>query len=518
MAESPYLAERRFPKTDELAGLYETASLQDFAAAVRVTARIADAVSAAGGRPRYVGGIVRDVLLGKISKDIDLETAGLSPQVFEDIVRGLLPEFDGTIIEAGKNFAVLKLALPSGIVIDLSLARRESKVAEGHRGFTVDTDANLSDEEAFRRRDFTINALGAVPQSGELIDLHGGLDDLEHGILRIVDRKTFSEDSLRVLRGLQFFARFELTLDPASKEIMRELAPKVTEQPSSRVGEEWLKLLMKAKNPSRGMQLGMELGVYNALHPELESLPATPLDPKAHPEGDAWAHTCLAVDAAAALARERSLPDEDAKLLLLATLCHVFGAPRTHVASRDDVAAHASAAIEPTRSFLRRLDIAMTDIAAVEHLVVEHHAPAMLRSLASGGSSVRQALRRSLERLAPARSDVLAALTVACALGRAPAGIDAADAAELEQWYLGQSLLFPIGHAGKPRPILTGEDVLALLRSTRGGPEIGRLIALANDVADTRALPKNEIEGIIRESRDAADAMQKLQNELEKAA
>src|SRR6266513_6113619 len=106
--------------------------------------------------------------------------------------------------------------------IDVSLPRRDSKTGRGHRGFEVSGDPSMSIEEAARRRDFTINAIFWDPLSGEYIDPFGGRDDLRRNILRVVDPATFGDDSLRVLRAVQFAARFELTLDEITRALCRD--------------------------------------------------------------------------------------------------------------------------------------------------------------------------------------------------------------------------------------------------------------------------------------------------------
>ena len=172
---------------------------------------IARAVRDAGGRALIVGGWVRDKLLGRDAKDIDLEVYGLSADRLKDVLAAF-----GSVNTVGESFTVYKVA-----DLDVSLPRRESKVGRGHRGFEVTGDPHLSVEEAARRRDFTINAIAWDPLTGEYLDPHDGRADLERRVLRAVDVRTFGEDSLRVLRAVQFAARFDCTLDPATFDLCR---------------------------------------------------------------------------------------------------------------------------------------------------------------------------------------------------------------------------------------------------------------------------------------------------------
>src|SRR5436309_10914542 len=154
------------------------------------------------GRPRLVGGGVRDWLLGLAPKDFDVEVAGVD---FETLQRTLSP-FGATDI-VGRSFGVIKVrSTASGAEYDFSLPRRESKTGAGHRGFAVAPDPALSDAEAAARRDFTVNAIALDPFSGALIDPHGGQRDLQARVLRHTSA-AFGEDPLRVLRAFQLAAR-----------------------------------------------------------------------------------------------------------------------------------------------------------------------------------------------------------------------------------------------------------------------------------------------------------------------
>src|SRR5688572_8858741 len=136
---------------------------------------ICEAVAARGGRALVVGGWVRDRLLGRESKDVDIEVYGLEPAHLKEILRGL-----GRVNTVGESFTVYKVLArgASREEIDVSIPRRESKTGRGHRGFSVEGDPAMSIEDAARRRDFTINAILFDPFRDELIDPFGGARDL----------------------------------------------------------------------------------------------------------------------------------------------------------------------------------------------------------------------------------------------------------------------------------------------------------------------------------------------------
>ena len=265
-----------------------------------VVRKLAREVAGQGGRALLVGGGVRDVLLGEAPKDFDLEVFGLEAEALE---RTLSRHF--RLLDVGRAYGVLKI---SGYPIDVSLPRRESKIARGHRGFAVATDPDLSLEEAAVRRDLTVNALYRDPLSDEILDPLGGLDDLRARLLRHCSEH-FSEDPLRVLRIMQFTARFEFAVHPDTVALCAQLD--LSELPRERVGEEWRKLLCQGRRPTLALEFLAEARVLR-FFPELESLhDRTP---------ELWRVLGAALDAHAASRRE----DESDWVVGLATLCHLL--------------------------------------------------------------------------------------------------------------------------------------------------------------------------------------------------
>ena len=180
------------------------------------------AVRDAGGRALFVGGWVRDRLLGRDSKDgrepkdinLDIEVFGLPA----DTLQAVLARF-GPVNSVGASFAVFKLG-----PLDVSLPRSESKAGRGHRGFVVTGDPALPLEAAARRRDFTVNAIAWDPLRDEYLDPHGGRSDLAARCRRMVDPATFGDDSLRVLRAVQLAARLGFEVDAPTRAVCRSIA------------------------------------------------------------------------------------------------------------------------------------------------------------------------------------------------------------------------------------------------------------------------------------------------------
>ncbi|MBR7121341.1 MAG: HD domain-containing protein [Lentisphaeria bacterium] len=280
---------------------------------------IARAVKQAGGRAMLVGGCVRDTLLGIPVKDFDLEIYGLHADKLQKILQNIC-ETDAV----GMSFGVLKV---KHFDIDIALPRKENKSGSGHRGFIVEVTPELDFAAAAGRRDFTINAIMQDALTGEIIDPWHGMDDLKKRILRHVS-PAFTEDPLRVLRGMQFIARFKLTADPGTVELCSTLSQ--DELPAERLASEWEKLLLKGVRISDGLNF-LKACRWVKFYPALAALTDCPQDPRWHPEGSVWNHTLKVTDAAAGM-RDDS-PDD--LVLMLAALCHDFGKPACTVIQSD---------------------------------------------------------------------------------------------------------------------------------------------------------------------------------------
>jgi tRNA nucleotidyltransferase (CCA-adding enzyme) len=416
---------------------------------------IARAVRDAGGRALIVGGWVRDVLLGLESKDVDLEVFGIA----DDRLRDLLQAF-GRIEPVGESFAVFKIG-----DIDVSLPRRESKAGRGHKGFSVEGDPSLSFVEAARRRDFTINAISQDPLTGELIDPFHGRDDLERRLLRAVDVQTFPDDSLRVLRGLQFVARFDLAMVAETRTLCRSIA--LDDLPSERVWGEMEKLLLGARRPSIGFALALELAVVDRLWPELRPLVGCPQEPEWHPEGDVWVHTLLVIDQA-----RLQIADLDrgrAAAVMLGAVCHDLGKPATTavIDGRIRSLGHEEAGVAPAAAFLDRLNVQTIsgfDVRTTVLGMVAHHLKpgAFVRADAPAGDGAfrRLALKVDLE--------LLARIAKADCLGRT----GDFDCSAMDR-FLERARALGVEHAA-PAPIVMGRHLLDL--GVAPGPRMGEIL------------------------------------------
>ena len=416
---------------------------------------IAAAVRASGGHALVVGGFVRDRLLGLTSKDLDLEVFGLAP----DALVALLARF-GRVEPVGQSFPVFKIG-----PVDVALPRRESKTGRGHKGFTVIGDPDMSFEEAVRRRDFTINAIGWDPLDDEYVDPCGGQTDLAHRVLKVVDPERFGDDSLRVLRAVQFAARFDLSLEPASADICRAIA--LDDLPAERIWGEIEKLLLLARRPSIGLALALDLGVIARLFPELLALVGCPQEPEWHPEGDVWVHTLMVVDEA-----RGAIDDLDRArkaIVMLGAVCHDLGKPSTTrvIDGRIRSLGHEEAGVAPATAMLERLNVNSMDGVDVRGQVLEivaHHLnPGAWHKSPTGvgdGAFRRLAAKVDLELLARvARADCR---------GRG-GGFDCSAM----DWFLERARRLGVEHEA-PAPLLRGRHLLAL--GVTPGPRMGEIL------------------------------------------
>ena len=420
-----------------------------------VAKQIAQTVRDAGGRALVVGGWVRDRLLGIDSKDIDMEVFGVPAGTLGPLLAGF-----GKVEPIGQSFPVYKIG-----TIDIGLPRRESKSGRGHKAFVVEGDPDMSLEDAARRRDFTINAISWDPLADTYEDPFEGRRDLDRKVLRVVDETTFADDSLRVLRALQFAARFELTLDENTRELCRAI--RLDDLPPERVWGELEKLLLRAARPSIGFALALELGVVDQLFPELKTLVGCQQEPEWHPEGDVWVHTLMVIDQARR--RIDDLDHADQLIVMLGAVTHDFGKPATTawIDGRIRSLNHEEEGVAPATAFLDRLNIHTFDgndvRTQVLGLVAHHLKPGMLykvRETLTDGAFRRLAQKANLE--------LLARLAKSDCLGRT----GDFDCTAMD-WFLERARALGVDRS-PPRPLVLGRHLLDL--GMKPGPDMGALL------------------------------------------
>ncbi len=316
-----------------------------------------------GGRTFYVGGFVRDKILGIENKDMDIEVHGIQPAV----LREMLSEV-GEPLSYGSSFGVYSLR---GYDIDIAMPRKEHATGKGHRDFEVFVDPFIGTAEAARRRDFTMNAVMEDVLTGELVDPFGGKQDLEKGIIRHIDSDTFVEDPLRVLRGAQFASRFGFNIADETSDLFRSMDLSALSR--ERVEDELKKALLKGKKPSVFFEVLRSADGLDVWFPEVKALIGIEQDPKFHPEGDVWTHTMEVLDRAA---RYRYKTKNPYAFMLLA-LTHDFGkAVTTEVVNgRIHAYDHETEGLPAIETFLRRITNESEVISYVLNMVPLHMKP-----------------------------------------------------------------------------------------------------------------------------------------------
>lgn len=443
--------------------------------------KVADRLQVTGGRALLVGGCVRDAILGLDAKDIDMEVYGLEVDAVE---AALEPHF--RLDTVGRSFGVLIL---KGEDIDLALPRRESKTGPKHTDFAVEGDPTMSPEEAASRRDYTINAISCDPLTGELIDPYDGVADLEARKLRHVST-AFSEDPLRVLRGMQFVARFGLSAEPATVELCRQLSP--ADLPAERLWEEWKKLILKGKSISAGLEFLKDCD-WLKYFPELEALVGCEQDTKWHPEGDVWVHTMHCLDAYAA----QRIGDEWEDLVVgLAVLCHDFGKPDTSYTDetgRIRSPRHDVEGVPVAKAFLERLTRQKKVFEEVLPLVEQHMRPLALYRDGAGDSAIRRLAARVK------RVDRLTRVAQADKHGRPPIPPD--DFPE-GKWLLERAAELAI-QDNAPKPILLGRHLIEL--DIKPGPHFGKILDRAYEA---------QLDGAFEDEDSGRNYLKKLVTEI----
>ena len=450
---------------------------------LQIARQIARATRDAGGRALVVGGWVRDRLMGLESKDLDIEVFGLGSDALKSLLQTI-----GPVNTVGESFTVYKVA-----GLDVSLPRRESKAGRGHRGFVVEGDPRLSIKEAARRRDLTINAISWDPLTDEYVDPFHGRNDMARRLLRAVDVSTFGDDSLRVLRAIQFAARFEFAIDQPTKDICRRIP--LDDLPAERIWGEIEKLLLRARRPSIGFALALELGVVERIFPELDSLVGCPQEPEWHPERDVWVHTLLVIDQARM--RIDDLPYPQQVVVMLGAVCHDLGKPPTtaFIDGRIRSLNHEEEGVVPAIAMLDRLNIHTLqgyDVRREVLGIVAHHLkPGMFYKAqppVSDGAFRRLAQKVNL--------DLLARVARADCEGRG-GGFDCSAM----DWFTARARELGVEHA-PPDPLVKGRHLLALGASP--GPAIGEVL---------RDVYERQLEGTVATFDDAFAVAQRLAKE-----
>lgn len=421
----------------------------------RLSREVAERLRGAGRQVYYVGGSVRDELLGVEVHDRDL-TTDATPSQLKSLFPGAL--------EVGAHFGVM-LIRRDGVEVQVATFRTESSYRNGRHPeevrFETDVVADL------RRRDFTINALLQDPLTGEIVDPLGGMADLRAGILRAIGdpAERFQEDHLRMLRAVRFAARLGFEIEPGTMAAIRALAPQIHRISAERVRDELVRILTEG-GARRGFELLDESGLLIEILPEVAAMKGVQQPPQFHPEGDVWIHTL------GLLERLGKAPIE----LALGCLLHDVGKPPTQTfEDRIRFNGHDRVGAQIARGILSRLRFPTDVIESVEALVDQHmkFKDAGRMGLSAFKRFVRQPGFDQLLELH--RLDILAS----------GAGLQSYDAVKARYAAMPEDQL-------RPPALITGRDLIEL--GFQPGPAMGTIL---------RAVEEQQLEGQLESKEEA---------------
>jgi len=319
----------------------------------KAAAKAAAVLQAAGHKAYFVGGAVRDLLLGRTPDDIDITTSA-RPGEIQSL-------FDKTV-PVGAAFGIIT-AVIDGVPIEIATFRAERGYSDGRRpDHVIYTDDEVLD---VTRRDFTVNGLLLDPATKEIIDCVGGLDDLRAGVLRTIGDPVvrFGEDHLRILRLVRFAAKLGFVPDSASKAAAAAAAEKLRLIAEERIRAELEKILL-SPFPAEGFEMLAELGILKVVLPEVDAMRGVEQPKQFHPEGDVFVHTMLLLRHAA-----WKTPD-----LMWSALLHDVGKPGTQT-FKDGVPhfyGHETLGAEMAPGILSRLRLPSASVERITNAIRNH--------------------------------------------------------------------------------------------------------------------------------------------------
>ena len=393
----------------------------------------------------FVGGCVRDLLLGRTPKDWDIATDALP-----DRIESLFPK----TVPLGRAFGIIVVVPDEGDPVEVATYRVDSPYADGRRPESV--VFSTVREDAIRR-DFTINALLLDPDTDEIRDYANGRADLDARLIRAIGNPEvrFAEDHLRMLRAIRFAATLGFAIESATFAAIQRLAPQIQRISSERIRDELFRLLTESQRAGEALQLLLDSGLLKEILPEIAVMVGVEQPPEFHPEGDVFTHTRLMLDA---------LPPNPSLRLALSVLLHDVGKPPTAQlitlpdgTPRWRFECHAAVGAEMARGILERLRAPNALVEEVCAIVGNH------MRLADAPKMRASKLRRLLG--APTFQDDLELHRLDCLSSHALLEIYDFLKVEKEK-FISEPVL--------PPPLVTGRDLIAL--GHKPGPHFAKML------------------------------------------
>ena len=299
----------------------------------------------------FVGGAVRDMILGATTEDYDIATDA-SPDDIERLFNRVIP--------VGRQFGV-SLVILDGRSYEIARFRTDGAYLDGRRPSTV-TSSDI--ENDLRRRDFTINAMAYDPLEDRLIDVAGGREDISKRLIRTVGDpdERFAEDRLRILRAVRFAARFDYEIERGTFDALIRSAPYIGEVSAERIGEE-LARMFSGPHAEKALSLLDKTGLLEIVLPEVAAMKGVKQPLEYHPEGDVFEHT----------RRMLELFEGGSTTLAFGILLHDAGKPETYtVTDRIRFNRHDEVGASIVDRVLARLRFSR-DIVTRVHTLVRNH-------------------------------------------------------------------------------------------------------------------------------------------------
>jgi len=422
----------------------------------------------AGFQALFAGGCVRDMIMGRAPKDIDIVT-----NAPPDKVQELFPRS----VAVGKAFGVVRVGAGS-VYYDVATFRTDGIYRDGRRPQSV---AFADEKTDAQRRDFTINAIFYDPLEKKFHDYAGGREDILKKTIRTVGNADdrFKEDHLRMLRAVRFASTLSFSIDQQTFAAIRRNAPLIGKVSAERIQQELARILLESEKVGDAFEMLSSLGLLKEILPEVEKMRGQEQPPQFHPEGDVWTHTILMLNA---MQKPSRLATRSA-WLAYAVLLHDVGKPDTAVQAADRIRfnRHAVHGAHMAEKILRRLRLPSADIKAISFIVGNH-----MRFM-----DVRRMRKSTLRRLVTAKTfaDELELHRLDCE----------ASHGDLQNYIFLKDFKAAFeSEPVLPPPLITGHDVVAL--GIGRGPLVGKLKKAAYDA---------QLEGKFRERSDALEWLKK---------
>lgn len=402
--------------------------------------QIIKTLQGAGYKAYFAGGSVRDMIMNKEPKDFDIATSAL-PDEIEKLFKNTIP--------VGKSFGVIFTTL-NGHNFEIATFRSDSGYSDGRR---PDAITFTHPEEDAKRRDFTINGLFYDPIADEIHDFVGGRDDIKNKIIRFIGEphERILEDHLRIIRAIRFKNTLNFGYHPDTYQAIKKHAQLADKVSWERVRDELNKIIVTDK-ATIAFEDFQDTGVLPYVLPELEACKGVAQPMEYHHEGDVWTHLMDSL---------KALPPDASLTARWAVIFHDIGKPETFkIAERIRFDKHSEVSAEIAEKIMRRLKFPRRDIERVSWVVKHHFMMMQLLEMPLG--------RQRHWFLNEGFPDLLM-LFYADAAGTTPTDLSLYEKVKAEYEN------FKATHKEKPKPFITGEDVMKTL-GIKAGPKVGQLL------------------------------------------